>query len=231
MKMPIHIWQIELDSYQTKIPEMMLMLSHEERYQAQQFRFVQDQQRYVISHGCLRMILGQYLHIAPQEVQLGVQAAGKPVVKFPKQPVIHFNLTHAGQLAAVAVSEKPVGVDIEQIDHNMRFDEVVPQFMSVHEQAIFRRLPMNLKATAFYCCWTRKEAYVKALGKGLGYPIKQVTVSLSQQIEPWKDEYDPDEQKKWHMFHLKVPHGYMGAVVGQEKELDLFTMDKQIVSE
>lgn len=198
------------------------MLSPGEQRKASQFRFTRDRKRYVLAHGYCRMILSHYLQIAANQIRLAADVDGKPYITDQVNVVqpIQFNLTHAGDYAYVAVSVHPVGIDIEPIDPGLPFDELAQVVMSHEEQRRFAELPDADKPMAFACLWTRKEAYVKALGKGLSYPIKQLSVSFDPVLTaPWSDTHDPVERERWRMFALEMPERYVGAVVGQGKQL------------
>lgn len=220
----VHIWRIPLNRDD---PEAWIKsLSDRERQKANQFAFAEDRARYLVAHGYCRLILSRYLRVKASQIEFGETEKGKPIVLNPIDPPVHFNLTHSKELALVAISTHPVGIDTEYLNPTLDFDEMAPHIMSPQEWEIFQQLPQPQKMNAFYCCWTRKEAYVKALGKGLSYPIQQVTVSLDhRQIDSWSDQYHPLEKKRWRMFHIDPSPEYIGAVVCQGEHILHFSVD------
>lgn len=220
----VHIWKIPLD--QDGAEQWMSCLSKEEQQKAEQFAFIKDRRRYIVAHRYCRLILSRYLRVKANQIEFSETEMGKPVILNSSDPAIHYNLTHSHSMALVAVSTHPVGVDIEYIDPTLPLEDMAIHIMSPQEWKLFQQLPQQNKIHAFYYCWTRKEAYVKALGKGLSYPIQQVTVSLCRDtIDLWMDQSDPQERKKWRMFHIHLSSEYVGAVVCQGEQVLHFSVD------
>lgn len=213
----VHVWHLKWSHHQeSKLRKWIDQLSDEEKIKADRFVYDRDRRRYIISHGFLRSVLSKYFNRAPREIQFGEGVHNKPFILADQGSNLHFNLSHALDVAVVAVSDRPVGIDIEYIDANFPFAEVISQFMSEKEKSDFLRLSPSQQMKAFYYCWTRKEAYVKALGHGLSYPIRKITVPIKEEsIQSWIDENQPNEPKQWHMNHLSYLSGYVGAVVHQ----------------
>lgn len=217
----VHVWHITWDRLtEDKRRTWMGQLSDDEKSKVERFVYDSDRDRYLVSHGFCRSVLGIYLHREPKEIQFGEEENNKPIVQTENRPPIHFNLSHSMNAAVVAVSNRPVGIDIEYLNPTLPFEEMIPQFMSEHEKSVFLRLSSSQQVKAFYCCWTRKEAYVKALGQGLSYPIKEITVSMTEgSITAWKDDYQPNEPKRWKMDHIGYIPSYVGAVVHQGDQI------------
>lgn len=213
----VHIWHIKWGSNkEEELKRWLDRLSDDEKSKADRFVYDSDRQRYIVSHGFCRLILSGYLHTEPKEIQFGEEENNKPIVLPEEKPPIHFNLSHTSNVAMLAVSNRPVGIDIEYLDPNLAFEEMISQFMSEQEESVFLSLPSSQRVKAFYSCWTRKEAYVKALGRGLFYPIKKITVSMKEEsMKSWKDDSQPNEPKRWKMDHIGYIPGYVGAVVHQ----------------
>lgn len=212
----VHVWHIKWSHQDGELWKWMDQLSIEEKIKAGRFIYNHDRRRYIISHGFLRSVLSKYFNRTPSEIRFGEGVHNKPFILANQEPIIHFNLSHAADVAVVAVSDRPVGIDIEYLDANFPFVEVISQFMSEKEKSDFLRLSPSEQMKAFYYCWTRKEAYVKALGKGLSYPIRKITVPIKEElIQNWIDENQPNEPNQWRMNHISYITGYVGAVVHQ----------------
>lgn len=218
----VHVWPIKWNSENMdECLKWMEWLSEEEKNKAERFVRQSDRYQYIVAHGFCRLILSRYVKQQPHEIQYGQEQKHKPIVVLkPDSPTVHFNLSHAGKVAVVAVSNRPVGIDVEWMDASLVRVEMVEQFMSEQEKSTFFRLPTSQQKEAFYRCWTRKEAYVKALGEGLFYPIRKITVPLGRQpVRSWTDDVRPDEPQKWNMEQIETPPGYMGAVVHQGQKV------------
>mgnify|MGYP001948364061 CR=1 FL=1 len=217
----VHIWPILWgDSIRENQIWWYDWLSEAEKSKAERFSCEADRRRYILSHGYCRSILSRYVHQRPDKIQFAEEKNQKPIIKTDPHLSIHFNLSHSSHVAVVAVSNRPIGVDIEWLDSTLVRKELVDQFMSEQEKEVFFRLSSSRQKKAFYYCWTRKEAYVKALGEGLFYPIKKITVPLNDETNlTWSDEEQPHEPKRWRMDHIGEISGYVGAVVHQGKNV------------
>jgi 4'-phosphopantetheinyl transferase len=224
----VHVWSIQWDGKaERQIQAWFDWLSEKERTQAIQLVKESDRQRYILSHGFCRLILSRYLNQEPKAIQFGEEKNHKPIVQTASTSPIHFNLSHASNVAVVAVSDRPVGIDVEWMNPVLVTKEMVDQFMSEEEKSIFFRLPLSQRKKAFYHCWTRKEAYLKALGEGLVYPIQQITVSLKGEKNlTWKDEFQPNEPKRWNMNSIGTISDYVGAVVHQGRKLICYPIQR-----
>lgn len=158
----VHVWAIPLVGDADRFDAM---LAEREREKAGRFRFADHRRRYCISHGALRVVLGGYLAADPAALRFASGARGKPVLDGGHR--LEFNLTHSAQLAMVAVARHAVGIDCEKVRHLERLLDIAQRQFSAAEYAALQSLPERDQLAAFYRCWTRKEAYVKALGLGL----------------------------------------------------------------
>jgi 4'-phosphopantetheinyl transferase len=223
----IHAWFVSLDRSAYGERDWRAILSSEERERAAQFRFDRDRDRYIAAHGILRVILSSYL---PQPPSLIYGANGKPALACGS---LHFNLSHADDRAVIAVSATTeLGVDLERVRVESDARSIAEFCFSPSERKALSLLPQSLQAEAFFKCWTRKEAFVKALGDGLSYPLTAFSVSLGGSPDESPD--DPprildlagDEQAaaQWSVRHLAPESGYVGAIVARHPILAVVSM-------
>lgn len=135
---------------------------------------------------------------------------------------LEFNVSHARQMALIALNHgTPIGVDIEYVNFQEDLENVVDKFFSSAEISEFRRLPDAQKPEGFFNCWTRKESFIKAVGHGLSFPLKQFDVSLTpRQPATLKATYFSMEEKKlWTLRNINLPDGYVGAFAIRQKEV------------
>lgn len=157
------------------------LLSEDERRRAERFVFERDRRRYTVARARLRQLLAERLGAAPESLQLAYSAHGKPALaRRPGQRDLRFNVSHCGDVAAYAFTEgREVGVDVEEVRVLPDADEVAMRFFSQRERAAYLRLPASERPRGFFNCWTRKEAFVKAVGDGLSHPLETLDVSLA----------------------------------------------------
>jgi 4'-phosphopantetheinyl transferase len=176
----VHVWRTSLDRPDQQMQYLESLLSPDERTRAERFRFQRDRKRFCVARGVLRVILGRYLRITPGHVQFRYEPSGKPcLAESQSSEGIHFSLAHSGGWTLYAfVLGRRVGIDLEYVRPLPDIELIATSFFSALEQDTLRRLPIDQQCEAFYNAWTRKEAYLKALGCGLSYPLDQFDVSL-----------------------------------------------------
>jgi len=212
----IHVWCAGLDKLATELPEFASPLSESERKRAAQFRFDRDRNRFIVRHGVLRMILGSYLSIEPARVTFSYESRGKPLVSVPvTAPSFHFNLSHSNGLALIAVTRRAaLGVDIECVRIVPEADQIAAKFFSPHETAVLNAIPAEQKMEAFFHCWTRKEAYLKATGEGIADALPRIEVSLTpgQSARLLKINGETIAESLWTLNALAPAPGFVGAL-------------------
>ena len=166
----VHLWRLELDQAGAKFE----VLSEDEQRRAERFRSEQDKRRWATGRAWLRVILGRYLAAPPEALQFEIGPWGKPGLR---DCSLRFNLTHSGGAALLALAwQHEVGVDLEAVDRNLSVEELAPQVLSVRERAWLREHAPEQRRRAFLTLWTAKEAYVKATGQGLSFPLPKLTL-------------------------------------------------------
>jgi len=214
MKEPLpHLWIIDLNLDDQTITKYTSLLSDDELDRASRFRFRKDYKVYVITRASLRTLLAKYLKIQPTEIQFAYSKYGKPSIHYPVSE-LEFNVSHAHQMALIGISAGvPIGVDIEWIDFEKDLETVAKKFFSDNENMEFNKLSEEHKPLGFFNCWTRKESFIKAVGHGLSFPLKQFDVSLSPEKPALLEQthFNPKEREFWSMHKISVPDGYAAA--------------------
>ena len=166
-----------MDVEPAEVARLARLLSPPERARAAHFRFTRDRRRFVVRRGRLRELLAGRLGCAPGDVALTCNAYGKPRLG---RGELRFNLSQSGEIALYALAEgREVGCDIEWRDDALPVEALAAQFFSPQEATGLRALPPDRRAEGFFNCWTRKEAFVKARGLGLSFPLDAFEVSLA----------------------------------------------------
>lgn len=218
----IDVWTFQIDVPDHTAVALSALLSREERERADRFVRSQDALRYRAGRGRLRELLARYVGAAPQDLVLGTGPSGKPHVVAPSVH-LHFNLTHSDGLAALAVSpEAEVGLDIERI-RPLCEGELDGNF-SRREQGALAQLSGDERLYAFYRCWTRKEAFVKAHGAGLSVPLQSFDVSLTAQEDRGllvRLDHGIGSLDAWEVVNLDVAPGFCGALAVRSQGRDV----------
>jgi 4'-phosphopantetheinyl transferase len=213
----VHIWRVFIDQLSSPLEQWTKALSAHEQLKAERFHFERDRNRFIICRGILRIILGNYLGIEPHRLRLEYGSQGKPVLidEF-NNSTLSFNLSHSRGMALYAfTSNRRVGVDIEHTRNIGEIKQIAERFFSPQENAVLNCLPRNKRMEAFYNCWTRKEAYLKAFGCGLTQPLHQVNVSLApgEPARLLSIGGDSQEASRWAIRELRPASGYIAALV------------------
>jgi len=213
----VHVWRTSLEMPLNAIHHLQSTLSPEECERAERFHFAKDRRHWIVARGILRLLLGRYLNVEASELQFVINEYGKPALAYPPHGThVHFNLSHSGELALYAFAyDRQVGIDVEYKRSDVDYEAIARVSFSPNEQAVLRSLPDDVKQEAFYNCWTRKEAYIKALGKGLSHPLDQFDVSLTPGEPPalLADRQDPQAPARWSLSALAPEVHYAGALV------------------
>jgi 4'-phosphopantetheinyl transferase len=212
----VHVWRASLDLDSSCVEHLQHALSADELQRAARFHFPRDRRRFTVARGVLRDILGRYLGVPPSEPGFRYSAYGKPALGAGFDAVgVRFNISHSHEMALFAVTcGREIGVDIEYLSREIRGEEIAQHFFSAHECASLRALPAAAKHEAFFNCWTRKEAYIKAHGEGLSLPLDQFDVSLApgEPAALLATRNDPREVQRWSLQALTPGPGYVAAL-------------------
>jgi 4'-phosphopantetheinyl transferase len=211
-----HVWWADLNKSADKLTKFFNLLADNEKKRAVRFHFEKDRNHYIVARGILREILSHYLAITPQEIVFSYTTRGKPIID--QQYNVQFNVSHSYGIALYAITREPaVGIDIEYKDRERDIDGIVERFFSSNEARVIKNLTGAEKLQAFFNGWTRKEAFLKALGAGLSYPLANVEVTLTSD-QPAQFLALHDEQlniKDWHLHAFEPVVNYAAALVVQ----------------
>jgi 4'-phosphopantetheinyl transferase len=196
-------------------------LSEDEKLRAGRFHFSRDRNRFIVARGILRDLLGFYLRTEAEQLCFAYSPFGKPALDMAKGGRdLRFNVSHSQGLALYAFAEGcDVGIDIEYVRADFATAEIAERFFSSREIKQLRSLDDESRAEAFFNCWTRKEAYIKARGEGLSHPLQQFTVSLipGERAALLDAAGGSSEVSRWRLQELKPKAGYAAAVVTEER--------------
>lgn len=223
----VHVWRVGLN--ESLIGEMRPVLSPDECARADRFHFERDRRRFIVARGSLRTILGAYLKKDPAQLSFSYSPYGKPALVADSETTkLSFNLSHAHELALIAVTrERSIGIDVEFIRPEVASQEIAERFFSSHEVAALQALPAEVQSEAFFNCWTRKEAYIKAIGEGMSLPLDQFHVSLvpGSAAELLGNVRDANEVSRWSLRELAPAPGYVAAIAVEGKDWQLRCWD------
>jgi len=180
----VHLWWLDLAAPAAPMEELERRLDDDERARAARFHFDVHRRRYVAAHGQMRVLLGAYLGLPPGAIAFELEERGKPRLASEHTsgtpaPGLTFNLSHSEEQGLLAIARgTTVGADIE-VQHPLRdLDSLARSHFTATELRDLHRLPKERRHDGFFAAWTRKEAYVKALGAGLSVPLDSFEVAL-----------------------------------------------------
>lgn len=211
-----HVWCLPLDVPESFLTELWTLLSEDERQRAARFLFDKHRRRFVACRGQVRKILSSYLGSPAEQIRFRYESMGKPALDSPwSDSGVRFNVSHSHEMALCALAlGRELGVDVEHIREPSDFDGLAERFFAKSEVGALRALPQEERLAAFFNCWTRKEALLKAAGTGLSFPLDRVVVTLAPDEPARVVAYGDDSSAalKWWLGTLKPAEGYVGAI-------------------
>lgn len=219
----VHIWQLSLAQPKATPERLFHLLAPDEQQRANRFYFERDQARFTIARGGLRLLLSQYLNCLPEAIEFQYTEQGKPSlvepVNFARPAGIadacYFNLAHSNDIAMYALtSSGELGIDIEYHRNDIHALEIADRYFTVNESNYLRQcIDDDERQRTFFNGWSRKEAFLKAIGQGLYYPLHAIEVDM-QTVAPFtKLTMRGNDVLPWALFNLPAPEHYSAAIV------------------
>jgi 4'-phosphopantetheinyl transferase len=211
----VQLWRLELESLAAGENRWHQLLSVDERARAARFRVLRVRQEFVATRALLRLLLAAYLGVDAAQLAFRQTARNKPNLDAPHvKSGISFNVAHSGGVALLAFNRKgQIGVDVERVRHDVDVEAIAQRFFSANEQQQLATVTGD-KYEAFFRCWTRKEAYVKAMGEGLFLPLDQFDVCVAAGTDNALLATRPDaaEAARWSLREVEAGPGYIAAL-------------------
>jgi len=223
----VDVWRVRLDEPATGAEGSVL--SPDEIARAGQFHFEKDRIHFIQCRSALRALLAGYLAIPALEIRFEYLAGGKPRLATEQNPdALQFNVSHSANMAVIGVgSEHELGIDIEKIRGDVDITSLAERFFSLRERAGLQALPDHLRVPGFFASWTRKEAFLKATGAGLSFPLTDFSVTTHPDLDPALEEIrgNAEARKQWFLADLSIADGYRAtvAVEGAFCRLEAYT--------
>jgi 4'-phosphopantetheinyl transferase len=213
----VHIWRLEPEP-DAALPQYSHLLSLDERDRAARFRFPHLKQHFTADHGRMRMILSAYSGISSEKLGFAVSEFGKPEIANPEAAGLRFNLSHTEGLTLLAIClDADLGVDVEAVRTMDDLELIAESHFSPREIAALRAVDSADRQRAFFRCWTRKEAFLKAHGHGLSIPLDSFAVSIAVEASPALLEcrWNSEEIERWSVFSLDFEPDFIAALAIQ----------------
>jgi 4'-phosphopantetheinyl transferase len=221
----VDVWCADLDGSSHAFSEFWCVLSHEERAKAFRIRSQENHKRFVIQHGLLRFLLSHYVPVAPAQHKFTHGRRGKPELERARGlSRLYFNMSHSSDKALYAMTGvTEVGVDIERIRPLDDLDSLARGFFTPHEAATLNAQTPKKKLEAFFNCWTRKEAILKATGQGItgGLDGVEVTVTPDEPAHVLNTKDKGDNTLPWSLHAWLPARGYVAALAYRGPRLEL----------
>lgn len=225
----VDIWKIQLVLPDPLVKKCEKVLSPDETERMRRFVFERDRKNYTVARSSLRIILSRYLGVKPERIRFSYTPFGKPQLDPASHPnAISFNLSHSGNLALVAIARKGmIGIDIEYMHEKKDMKDIYTRYFSTSEIEAIDNLPRDKKTDAFYSYWTCKEAFVKAVGKGLQFPLDRFSVSFRAQGTPEISSIDHARYRaeQWSLRSLNIGDDYRAAVAFTGRDVPVTFMN------
>lgn len=211
----VHVWSARLPAPLGDIPRLAKLLAADEKERAERIRFERNRNGFIFARGMLRILLGAYLDLPPAELRFAYSNHGKPSLASPPACALAFNLSDTeGMVVFAFARQRRLGIDVEKVRRDFEVEAIAERFFSLAELDALRGIPEEHRHAAFFCCWTRKEAFIKALGEGLSHPLHRfdVTVSPAEPAALLGTRPDPSEAGRWVMRDVPVTPGHVAAL-------------------
>jgi len=213
----VHVWRIPLEVSVAVLDRYRSYLSPDERERASRYRFERHARRFVVARGSLRALLASYLHERPADLAFAVSPYGKP--RLWGREGLQFNTTHSHELALCAVGRQELGIDVEWVRPLPSMMHIASQSFHPREVVGLRQMGGDGVERAFFRCWSRKEAYIKAVGQGLSIPLDSFAVSIGD--DACLLESGGESADGWRIVNLDAGPDYAAALAVAAPEIHI----------
>lgn len=214
----IDAWRVELEQPDEVVAALGRVLSPDETARATRFVFARDRRRFVVTRASLRVLLGRHLDVPARAIRFAYAAHGKPALAPGSTGApLHFNVSHSQELALIALApDAPLGVDVEAVREMRDLADIAARYFTAAEAETIASVPPDERTLAFFLCWTRKEAFAKALGDGLTLALDRYRVACrpGDPARILEIDGDPAAAAAWSVCDLRPAPGFVGAAVG-----------------
>jgi 4'-phosphopantetheinyl transferase len=230
----VHVWRLRLDLAPAQIASLRRVLNDAERFRADRFHAERHRHRFIACRAQVRKLLAGYLNESPERINFVHGPHGKPALSDSyRVSGIHFNVSNSHDMALCAVAlQCELGVDVEYLREGRDHEGLAARFFAPPEIEALGRLPADRRTAAFFNCWTRKEAVLKAVGIGIAFPLDRLVVTLVPNDRARVLAFDgtPAAAANWWLEHLEPAPGYVGAVAaeGDDRLLFRWTYDPSV---
>jgi len=224
----VHVWSVGTEVSEANARRLGRLLALDERNRAARFRFDEVRHSFIVARGALRILLGRYLNASPVGVQFKYGFNGKPALESALRP-IEFNTSHSGGLVMLAFTIGcEIGIDLEHIRPIQGMQGIADRFFCEEEAMELALLSVEQRQRAFFLCWSRKEAHIKAIGSGLSTPLNsfRVTTHPSQPARLIYCAHEASDANEWTLHDLQVDSRYVAALAyrGAERTVTAFPL-------
>jgi 4'-phosphopantetheinyl transferase len=204
------------------------VLADDERSRAGNYVLEADRNRFVIGRGKLRHLLGSICDLPPHSISFKYNQTGKPFLHLEHEEELYFSVTHSGQIIGIAISPQIIGFDIEQFRAIENMESIASEIFSESEQDQFLSLSKDQRSLAFFLLWTKKEALIKGLGRGLSYPLRDLDIGIPPLNQIDQESVSTCQQlQDWYLHNLSVSKEYAASIAFPSRHCDIkIFMDK-----
>ena len=228
----VHVWRVRLDDDVPRLDRLRQVLDPTEQERARRFRHDLHRDRFIVRRAALRLLLGRYLRCDPAALLFEHVRSGKPVLAATDAaPDLRFNISDSAGLALLAFTiGRDLGVDLERIRAGPADEAISRRFFAAEEHAALMALAPSQRRAAFFRCWTRKEAYLKARGDGLTMGLNRFAVSLGPGDAPvlLRSDEGPAETERWSMLELCPEVDYVGCLTVEGRDWTVHTWSWEV---
>jgi len=227
----IDVWRTRLNLPKNEIAKYHALLSTDEVKRANRYKVKHKRCEYIVTRGLLRTILGQTLGRDSKSFVFEYAKHDKPFLPIETSGTpVSFNVSHSHNQALIAVTlDRTIGIDIEYIRHDVEFKKLAKRFFSDQEYQQLDAYDETKLSAAFFACWTRKEAFVKALGDGIAFGLSEFSVSVDPEDDeiPLSTHLDQAQASKWILMNIKTDEDYIAALAVDKYNLKIRCWDQE----